>query len=216
MATMRPNAVVIRASAIPADTAPSDPPPPDAAMPVNAFTIPITVPSRPTNGAVDPVVARMPRPRFSSADTIRISRSTARLTDHARHVALLLLLGELDRTVELLLLQEAGELGREPPRLPLRPEDLVQLLEGARPREDGHRRQDQDDGLREQAHRDEQVVKREAHGANAPLGSLLFEPEVDRNLNQHPYRPAVHPRGSEQRFQNVAFGRLIEAGVGAL
>src|SRR2546422_8327107 len=61
MATMRPNAVVINASAIPADTAPSEPPPPDAAMPVNALTIPITVPSRPTNGAVEPVVAKMPR-----------------------------------------------------------------------------------------------------------------------------------------------------------
>src|SRR6266446_3700294 len=60
-----------------------------------------------------------------------------RLTDAARDVALLLLLGELDRAVELLLLQEAGELGREPPRLPLRPQDLVQLLEGAGPREDG-------------------------------------------------------------------------------
>src|SRR2546429_4615116 len=54
------------------------------------------------------------------------------------------------RAVELLLLQEAGELGREPPRLPLRPHDLVQLLEGARPRVDGHRRQDDDDGLGEQ------------------------------------------------------------------
>src|SRR6266571_5114342 len=107
-----------------------------------------------------------------------------RLTDHARDVALLLLLGELDRAVELLFLQEAGELGREPPRLPLRPQDLVQLLEGARPREDGHRRQDEDDGLREQAHRYEEIVERETHGAGAPLGSLLFEPEVDRNLNQ--------------------------------
>ena len=78
---MRPNAVVINASAIPEETDASDPPPPDAAMPVNALTIPITVPSRPTNGAVEPVVARMPRPRFSSADTIRISRSTARSTE---------------------------------------------------------------------------------------------------------------------------------------
>src|SRR6184192_3488507 len=95
-----------------------------------------------------------------------------RLTDDARHVALLLLLGELDRAVELLLLQEAGELGREPPRLPLRPNDLVQLLEGARPRVDGHRRQDDDDGLGEQTHRYEQVVERETHSAEAPLGSL--------------------------------------------
>src|SRR5213595_989093 len=75
---MSPNAVVINASAIPADTEASEPPPPDAAIPVKAFTMPITVPSSPTNGAVEPVVARMPRPRFSSAATMRISRSTAR------------------------------------------------------------------------------------------------------------------------------------------
>src|SRR5437879_5884290 len=137
MATMRPNAVVIKASAMPADTAPSEPPPPDAAMPVNAFTMPITVPSSPTNGAVEPVVARIPRPRFSSADTMRISRSTARSTE---------------------LMSAAG----------------------------------------------------------APLASLLVEPEVDGNLKQHPHRPAVHPRGPEQRFEHVALGRLIEAGVGAL
>src|SRR2546430_2159144 len=139
-----------------------------------------------------------------------------RLTDDARHVALLLFLGELDRAVQLLLLQEAGELGREPPRLPLRPHDLVQLLEGARPRVDGHRRQDDDDGLGEQTHRYEQVVERETHSAEAPLGSLLFEPEVDRNLNQHADRPAVHARRPEQRFGNVALGRLVEPGIGAL
>src|SRR5881296_3051155 len=34
-----------------------------------------------TTGSTAPVVARMPRPRFSSADTIRISRSTARSTE---------------------------------------------------------------------------------------------------------------------------------------
>src|SRR5438445_8170834 len=80
---MSPNAVVMSASAIPADTEASDPPPPEAAMPVNAFTIPITVPSRPTNGAVAPVVARIPSPRFSSAATISISRSTARSTERS-------------------------------------------------------------------------------------------------------------------------------------
>src|SRR5213596_1646017 len=41
---MSPNAVVMSASAIPADTEASDPPPPEAAMPVNAFTGPITAP----------------------------------------------------------------------------------------------------------------------------------------------------------------------------
>src|ERR1041385_4690731 len=36
---------------------------------------------RATITAVEPVVARMPSPRFSSAETIRISRSTARSTE---------------------------------------------------------------------------------------------------------------------------------------
>jgi hypothetical protein len=47
-------------------------------MPVNEFTMPIVVPSRPTNGAVEPTVARTPMPRFSSAWRISICRSTAR------------------------------------------------------------------------------------------------------------------------------------------
>ena len=75
---MRPNAVVISASATPPVIAAREPEPPDADMPWKAVTIPIVVPSRPTNGAVAPVVARMPRPRFSSAVMISICRSTAR------------------------------------------------------------------------------------------------------------------------------------------
>ena len=67
MATRRPNAVVMSASATPAEIA-ERPPEPDAAMPVKAFTIPIVVPSRPTNGAVAPTVASTPRPRFSCDD----------------------------------------------------------------------------------------------------------------------------------------------------
>ena len=47
-------------------------------MPVKAFTIPIVVPRRPTNGAVAPTVASMPVPRLNSASTISIWRSTAR------------------------------------------------------------------------------------------------------------------------------------------
>ena len=47
-------------------------------MPVKAFTMPMVVPSRPTNGAVEPTVARMPVPRLNSASTISIWRSTAR------------------------------------------------------------------------------------------------------------------------------------------
>ncbi len=77
MATRRPNAVVMSASATPAEMAPM-PPAPLAAMPTNALTIPIVVPSRPTNGAVAPTVASTPRPRLSSTIVISISRSTAR------------------------------------------------------------------------------------------------------------------------------------------
>jgi hypothetical protein len=47
-------------------------------MPVKAFTMPIVVPRRPTNGAVEPTVASTPRPRFWSTIVISISRSTAR------------------------------------------------------------------------------------------------------------------------------------------
>ena len=47
-------------------------------MPWKAFTMPIVVPSRPTNGAVAPVVASTARPRFISTSCMSISRSTAR------------------------------------------------------------------------------------------------------------------------------------------
>ena len=47
-------------------------------MPTNAFTMPIVVPSRPTNGAVEPTVPRTPSPRLNSESTISICRSTAR------------------------------------------------------------------------------------------------------------------------------------------
>src|SRR2546430_10561785 len=79
MATMRPNAVVMSASAIPDDTEASEPPPPDAAMPVKAFTIPITVPSSPTNGAVEPVVARMPRSEEHTSELQSQSNLVCRL-----------------------------------------------------------------------------------------------------------------------------------------
>src|SRR5450756_2397907 len=49
-----------------------------AAMAANEFTIPIVVPRSPTNGAVAPTVAIMPKPRFRSVIVISISRSIAR------------------------------------------------------------------------------------------------------------------------------------------
>ena len=41
-------------------------------MPVKAFTIPIVVPSNPTNGAVEPTVAMTPMPRLKSASVMSI------------------------------------------------------------------------------------------------------------------------------------------------
>src|SRR6266571_4673843 len=75
---MRPNAVVMSASAIPAEMPARPPEALWAAMPTNAFTIPIVVPRRPTNGAVEPTVPSTPSPRLNSASTISIWRSTAR------------------------------------------------------------------------------------------------------------------------------------------
>jgi len=66
MATSSPKAVVTSASEIPPATAPI----PEVfwvAIDWKAFRMPMTVPSRPMNGAVDPMVARPPRPRFSLA-----------------------------------------------------------------------------------------------------------------------------------------------------
>jgi hypothetical protein len=77
MATNRPSAVVTSASAIPADTAPM-PPEPVSAMPLKALMMPTTVPNRPMNGAVEPMVARPPVPRLKSAVVISDVRSMAR------------------------------------------------------------------------------------------------------------------------------------------
>src|SRR5262249_61944080 len=48
-------------------------------MPLNAFKMPTTVPNKPTNGAVEPIVARAERPRFISACTMATERSRPRL-----------------------------------------------------------------------------------------------------------------------------------------
>ena len=48
-------------------------------MPLNALMMPITVPNNPTNGAVEPMVARPERPRFISACTMATERSRPRL-----------------------------------------------------------------------------------------------------------------------------------------
>ena len=64
IATKMPSAVETSASAMPPETA-AIPPDPVAAMLWNALMIPTTVPKRPMNGAVEPIVARSPRPRFN-------------------------------------------------------------------------------------------------------------------------------------------------------
>ena len=48
-------------------------------MPLNALMMPMTVPNRPTKGAVEPMVARPERPRFISAWTMATERSRPRL-----------------------------------------------------------------------------------------------------------------------------------------
>ncbi len=66
IATSKPKAVVTRASEIPPATAPI----PEVfcvAICWKAFKIPTTVPNSPINGAVEPMVARPPRPLFSLA-----------------------------------------------------------------------------------------------------------------------------------------------------
>src|SRR5947199_10811109 len=68
MATNRPNAVVTSASEIPADT--DAMPPPEVAILEKALMMPTTVPKRPTNGAVAPMVARTARFSFNSATVI--------------------------------------------------------------------------------------------------------------------------------------------------
>src|SRR2546430_4655757 len=62
ISTRRPKAVVTSASEIPPATA-DRPVALFAAMPLNAFKIPTTVPKRPTKGAVEPMVASAERPR---------------------------------------------------------------------------------------------------------------------------------------------------------
>ena len=63
IATRRPMAVVTSASEIPPDTA-LRPPEPEAAIDWNEVTMPMTVLRRPTNGAVEEIVATMPWLRF--------------------------------------------------------------------------------------------------------------------------------------------------------
>src|SRR5881628_2085313 len=69
-------AVETRASAMPPETT-DIPPDPVAAMLRKALMIPTTVPKRTMNGAVEPIVARKPRPRFNSISVSDMESLTA-------------------------------------------------------------------------------------------------------------------------------------------
>ncbi len=73
IATSRPKAVVTSASAMPADTVPR-PPEPDCAIDWKELTMPITVPSRPTKGAVEPTVASTPE---AALEALHLARRLA-------------------------------------------------------------------------------------------------------------------------------------------
>src|SRR5947209_3564709 len=128
-----------------------------------------------------------------------------RLADHARHVAALLFLGQLDRAVQLLLLQEARELGRELLRLLLGAPQLPQLLERAGPRDQRHQEQHDDDELREQAHRDEQIVEREAHVLEAPYRPVILK-SIGMLISTRTARPCT------RAGRNSAFSTYVLAG----
>src|SRR3954453_14793218 len=84
IATPSPTAVVISASAMPADTVPMPPPPlVGSASFWKAVMMPPTVPNSPTNGADDATVASSGKPRRRPASCRSLLRSIARLTTSA-------------------------------------------------------------------------------------------------------------------------------------
>ena len=144
-------------------------------MPVNAFTMPIVVPSSPTNGAVAPTVASTARPRFRFVISRSMLRSTARsaelmsatvtepsamqrlhfterAAEHEGDVRLLVALGETDRFGEVVFLEELRELRRELDRFLLRLPQVPPLRDHDRERVDGHDRHHDHDALGEVAH----------------------------------------------------------------
>ena len=73
IATTSPSAVSTSASEIPTETAPM-PAEPLAPMPWNALMTPMTVPSSPTNGAVEPIVASAETP-FLRSEAVSAERA---------------------------------------------------------------------------------------------------------------------------------------------
>ena len=137
-------------------------------MPVKALTIPIVVPSRPTNGAVAPTVASTPEAALQLDDLdqhLALDRALGRVdvgdrdravqderlhfgeraAEHAGDVRLLVALGQLDGLGEVVLLEELRELGRELARFLLRLAKVPPLPDdGERP--DGHEQEDRPRG----------------------------------------------------------------------
>src|SRR3989442_9504596 len=245
MATISRNAVVMRASAIPADTDASEPPPPDAAMPVKAFTIPITVPSSPTNGAVEPIVARMPRPRFSSATMISIWRSTARSA-------------ELMSAAVMVARSRSSGFTSESASPSTRATWLrfvfsasaiaLSRFSSCRKRENSGTKRTVSRCERRSCHHFMMKVETDqidmktrmttipfanpaepfhrsmifgirCHSSvwgRRPVDDLALDRVLDRDLNQHAHRLAVHPSRPEQRVQHRLLGGLVEARVAGL
>jgi hypothetical protein len=86
-------------------------------------------------------------------------------------VALLALLGQGNRLIQVLLLDRPRKLRRELPGFGLGALELDELLDHDGQRPDGHDRQNGHDALGEEAHRVEQLKKIYAHFAMPPGGT---------------------------------------------
>src|SRR5262245_23286401 len=225
------------ASEIPPATAPSEPPPPDAIMLEKAFTIPIVVPSRPTNGAVAPIVARMPRPRFSSATMISIWRSTARSAE-LMSAAVIVARSRSNgltsaraspstRATWLFLVFSASAIA-------------ASRCSSWRKRENSGTKRtvsrvdfrschhfmmkvetDQIDMKTRMttiplAKAAEFVHRSMIFGIRCDSSPLVLDRVLNRDMDQHAYGLAVHAGGPEQRVHHRLFGGFIEPGVGGL
>src|SRR6266568_3042048 len=218
--------VVTSASATPPVIACSDWPPPEAAMPWNAFTTPNTVPSRPTNGAVAPVVARIERPRLSSEVRISICRSTARSAElmspavmvaRSRSSGFTSFNASPSTRATWLFLQRPRELRRELAGLLLRLAQVRPLLHRDRPGDQRHQHHQDDDAPGEKVHGVPQIHQTHTGALLAEWRlTVALDLEVDRNRDQHAHGAAVHPAGPVQRLEHDVLGGLIEAGVRAL
>src|SRR5215213_2996507 len=155
MATSRPPAVVMSASAIPAETEAI--PPPDVAMPSKARMMPMTVPNRPTNGAVlfrlrDGDHGRAVHAlagRFDGQLGIDGALVTARGLeleqtgrDDFSQMALLVLLGHLDGLAVLTAGEQVRKRAEELERLVLRLLKDDEALDHDPERVDGHEEHD--------------------------------------------------------------------------